>query len=147
MKTLELARVAVAGADELLRGEPPVREKLELPVGSGKDVIALLLEAAEDLCLHPAGEGRFLIAASDVRPFVIPRLQELLDPGNDELRFVLSVEGKEGVSEHTIRHALSKGEWPRNGSATLEAAVLARKLSEIAGRAAEGESILLAWRS
>jgi hypothetical protein len=147
MRTLELARVAVSGADELLGGDPAVSERLELPVGSGKDVIALLVEAAEDLCIHPAGEGRFLIAASDVRPFVIPRLRELLEPENDELRFVLSVEGKEGVSEHTIQRALAKGEWPRNGSATLEAAVLAVKLAEVAERAAEGESILLAWRS
>jgi hypothetical protein len=145
MRNLELARVACAGADGLASAE--VREKLELPVGSEKDVIALLVEAAEDLCLHPAGEGQLLIAASDLRPFVIPRLRELLDPENEELRFVLSVEGKENVSEHAIQRALAKGEWPRNGSATLEAAVLAVKLAGIAERAAAGESILLAWRS
>jgi hypothetical protein len=151
--TLALARVAVADRDELLRAESEgrypslVREELGLPVRSGKDLVALLLEAAEDLCLEEVRQGEHLIAASDVRPFLVPRLAELLDPENEELRFVLAVEGKEGVSEHAIQRAVSKGEWPQNGSATLEAAVLAVKLAAVAGRAgASGESILVAWR-
>lgn len=136
-RTLELARRADDGT---------VHVDESLAVRSGRDVIALLLEAAEDLCLQPV-EGGFEIHASDVRPFVLPRLDELLDPENEELRMVLAIEGREDVKEHTIKVAVGRGEWPKNGSATLEAAVLPVKLRLVARKAAEkGESVVLRWR-
>jgi hypothetical protein len=137
-KRLALSRVATRdGADV-------VSERVELPVRSGKDPIELLLEAAEELCLERQREGVYRIDASDVRAFVIPRLDELLDSENDELRFVLTAKGGEKVSEHTVTRAIAKGEWPTKGSVTLEAAVLAVKLAALAREAAKnGEGLLL----
>jgi hypothetical protein len=146
---LELSRVAVQDASELAlaeeRGqlEALVRERVALPVRSGKDPLHLLTEVAEELCFTRVREGVDLVPASDVRPFLLPRLDELLDPENEELRFVLSVEGNEKVSEHAIQQALEKGAWPQNGSVTLEAALLAVELARIAREAARhGESLL-----
>jgi hypothetical protein len=134
IRRLELARVA-NGVET---------GSLELVVHSGKDPLAILLEAAEDLCLQAEPGGVERIDASDVAPFVLPRLAELLDPDNHELRFVLSVEGGEKVSEHTILHWVKKGEWPGNGSVTLEAAVLAVKLAEVCREAARnGEGVVI----
>ncbi len=138
---LELRRVAADGA---------ITEKLELPIHSGKDPLALLLEAAEDLCLvreSDAPDRIHRIDANDVRAFVIPRMDELLAPGHDELKFVLAASGNEKVSEHTIVRAIEKGVWPTNGSVTLEAAVLAAKLDALARAAAKaGESLVLVER-
>ncbi|MEZ0228720.1 MAG: hypothetical protein ACAI25_08855 [Planctomycetota bacterium] len=138
MKTLVLSRLAPDGT---------VAGELSLPVHSGKDPVALLVEAAEDLCIVLRPDGAHEIAASDVAPFVIPRLAELLDPDNDELRFVVHAGAAEKLTEHTVKRAIAKGEWPTNGSLTLEAAVLAVKLADVAREAAKGgESILLRWK-
>lgn len=137
-KRLEICRVGGAPGE--------VRERVVLPIHSGRDPIALLLEAAEELCLTPEGEGVARIDAGDVRAFVIPRLRELLDPRNDELQFVLSAGGGEKVSEHTIRRAIAKGVWPTNGSVTLEAAVLAVKVMALATEASKHDESLVIRR-
>ncbi len=137
-RILELRRVNAAGA---------ITERLELAVHSGKDPVALLVEAAEDLCLVRESDSVQRIDANDVRAFVIPRLDELLAPGHDELKFVLAAGGNEKVSEHTIVRAIEKGVWPTNGSVTLEAALLAVKLDALAHAAAKaGESLVLVER-
>ena len=128
------------------RGAGAPSEVIALEVHSAKDPLALLVEAAEDLCLEPGKDGVQRIAASDVKPFVIPRLRELLDPENEELRFVLREGSGEKISEHAIQRAIARGVWPTSGSVALEAAVLCVRLAALALRAAEsGEGVEIDW--
>jgi len=135
---------------ELRRGrDGEYVERFVLPVHSGKDPLALLLEAAEDLCLEEVGADHHRIAMNDLAPFVLPRFAELLDdPENDELVFVCKAGAGEKVSEHAIKRAIAKASWPTSGSLALETAVLACYLRGVCSRArGDGHDVEILWRT